>query len=104
MSNFKGFEAAQSRYDNMSPDYGEECDDCSDMHCEKDGVFTTASQVTIHTARNDHFDKHGRLIVKKGRKYRKYYSHGYRIESDGTRVGFKNIFKVAEKISVTVPE
>ena len=103
MSNLKGFEAAQSIYEGMSQ-YEEECEQCEDMQCAEHGSFITASKTTVHTARKDHFNSYGRLIVKKGRKYKKHYQHGYTTDYDGSRVGFKNIFKVAVKLSFTVPE
>ena len=73
--------------------YGEECQQCENGKCEEHGFFVTQSVITWHVANKDHFHhKTGRLIVKKGEKYRKDYEAGYETVN-GVKKGFKRIFK-----------
>jgi hypothetical protein len=82
---FKGFKAAQSRYENAMPDDDDECGHCVDGECNTHDYYRTIflEKRTIHTANKDHMYK-GKLQVKKGNKYKATMIKGYEI-SKGVR-------------------
>jgi hypothetical protein len=90
---FKGFAAAQSRYENAMPE-DNECGHCVDGDCDFHEYYRNIflEKSTIHTANKDHMYK-GKLQVKKGNKYRAMITKGYEI-SEGIRTAIYEYKKI----------
>lgn len=64
--------------------------------CCKADVFEgaiTFEKISIHTAKKDHSDKRGTVLVKQGQRYRCRYARGYYIDTDGNHKGIVHINK-----------
>jgi hypothetical protein len=67
--------------------------DCCGADLLEGTVFLDVT--SVHTARKDHFNKAGKLIVAKGQRYRKSLKKGYYIDDSGEHCGIYKLHKEA---------
>ncbi len=58
---------------------------CEADLAEEGGVVV--DMTTEHTARKDHTNEHGRVIVRKGHRYRKHYRRSWYVNDEGDTCG-----------------
>ena len=67
--------------------------DCCDAPLAEEGSIFL-DKTSTHTARKDHVDKDGKVVVRVGHKYRATLRKGYYVDDDGVRHG---IFEYTKK-------
>ena len=81
----------QAAYDGMEhPDYYDDsCPKCDDECCEEHGnyIYMWLDNESHHIAKEDHFDKNDKLIIKKGQEYKSIFKKGLRFV-DGVKEGY----------------
>ena len=48
---------------------------------------------SVHTARKDHVDKYGKVVISKGQRYSKHILKSYAVDENGKHLGFISIKK-----------